>query len=193
VVGSTTSTLGAAAGAARATAAEAECGWLDARRLLDAAVTAADLLSRRDRLRLRRTELEASADANAEAVSRLSRARAAQVVRPLLVGVDRAMTALDAAEKGVLAALDAAPADLGDAPEGKLRTHVRLLGRAAADDAAALGRLVEVEAGLEKRRRSLRSARAALDDLAAALAVDDGWLAGRQAARGGSRARVDRT
>src|SRR6185436_16548563 len=42
VVGSTTSTLGSAAGAARATAAEAEAGWLDARRLLDAAVTAAD-------------------------------------------------------------------------------------------------------------------------------------------------------
>ena len=56
-------------------------------------------------------------------------------------GVDRALTALDAAEKGVLAALDAAPADIADAPDGSLRTHVRAAGRASAsrggDPAAA--------------------------------------------------------
>lgn len=183
VVGSTTSILASAATEARSAATAAEAVWLEARRLLDEAVSAAELLARRDRLRLRRIELEASADLNAQAVTRLGRARAAQAVRPLLVGVDRAATALDAAEKSVLAALDAAPADLGDAPEGKLRTHVRAVGRAAADDAAALGRLVEVEAGLEKRRRALRASRAALDDLAAALAVDDAWLAGRPGAR----------
>lgn len=179
VVSATTATLSALAGSARSRSGEAEAEWLEARRLLDEARVVADLVATRDRLRVRRAELEASADLNSQAVSRLARARSAQAVRPLLVGLDRALTALDAAEKGVLAALDAAPPDIADAPDGSLRTHVRAASRSAASEAATLQRLVEVEAGLATRRRAMRAARAALDDLQAAITVDDTWLAGR--------------
>ncbi|WP_028051184.1 AAA family ATPase [Cellulomonas sp. URHD0024] len=183
VVSSTTSALDALAGSARTLAGEAEASWLETRRLLEDARRVAELVSSRERLRVRRAELEASADLNAEAVTRLGRARSAQAVRPLLVGVDRALTALDAAEKAVLAALDGAPPGIAGASDGSLRAHVRAAGRAAASQAATLQRLVDVEAGLEKRRRAVRDARAALDDLAAAIALDDAWLAARPALR----------
>ncbi|WP_028045982.1 AAA family ATPase [Cellulomonas sp. URHE0023] len=191
VVASTTSSLGALAASSTAVAAEAEGAWLEARRLLDEARSAADLVTTRDRLRRRRAELEASADLNLEAVARLTRARTAQAVRSLLTGLDRALTALDAAEKGVAAALDTAPADIADAPDGSLRSHVRAAGKAAAAEAATVLRLVGVEAGLAQRRRSVRDARAALDDLATAIALDDDWLAGRPAARDALTAALD--
>lgn len=183
VVSVTTARLSLLADSARTAAGHAEAAWGETRRLLDDARRVAELLATRDRLRGRRAELEASADLHQEAVTKLDRARAAQAVRPLLVGLDRALTALDAAEKGVLAALDAAPSDIADAPGASLRTHVRAAGRLAEATAATLARLVDVEAGLEQRRRAVRAARAALDDLGDAIAVDDVWLAARPAAR----------
>ncbi|KRD43436.1 exonuclease [Cellulomonas sp. Root930] len=155
-----------------------------ARALLDQ-VTATDaLLTRRSALRTERAALDAAADVNAEAVLRLTAARSAQAVRPLLVGLERAETALDGARKALRAALDAAPDDIAIPPTGTaLRAHVQATGRVAVEEAAALARLVDVEAGLEARRRAVRDARHAIDDLVAAIAADDAWLAVRPAAR----------
>lgn len=148
-------------------------------------VTATDaLLRRRDSLRAERSALDESADLNAEAILRLTAARAAQAVRPLLLGAERARTALDAARKTVTAALDGAPPDIAAPPRGTdLRTHVQAEGRSAVELSAALGRLVDIEAGLESRRRAVRAARHAIDDLVAAIAADDQWLAARPSAR----------
>ncbi|WP_421742530.1 AAA family ATPase [Cellulomonas sp.] len=169
---------------ARAAATTADEVRRQARALLDQ-VTATDaLLTRRSALRTERAALDAAADVNAEAVLRLTAARSAQAVRPLLVGLERAETALDGARKALRAALDAAPEDIAIPPTGTaLRAHVQATGRAAVEEAAALARLVDVEAGLEARRRAVRDARHAIDDLVAAIAADDAWLAARPAAR----------
>ena len=91
---------------------------------------------------------------------------------------------LDAARKTLTAALDGAPEDVGTPPDGTdLRTHVQAVGRSAAESAGALARLVDVEVGLESRRRALRHTRHTVDDLIAAIASDDQWLATRPGAR----------
>ncbi|MEZ0446491.1 AAA family ATPase [Cellulomonas sp. ICMP 17802] len=179
-----TRVLDGIAGSARATATAADAARRTARAHLDE-VTATDaLLRRRDVLRAERAALEAAADVNADAILRLTAARAAQAVRPLLLGAERARTALDAARKTVTAALDGAPHDISTpSPGADLRTHVQAAQRAAVEASAALGRLVEVEAGLEARRRAVRQARHAIDDLVAAIATDDGWLVARPTAR----------
>ncbi len=179
-----TAVLDAHAATARDAAAVAESARQAAREHLDRTTATDALLRRRDVLRAERAELEAAADLNADAVLRLTAARAARAVRPLLVGAERAATALDAARKTVTAALDAAPADVATPPAGtELQAHVQSTGRAALEDAAQLARLVEVEAGLEARRRAVRDARHGIDDLVAAIAADDQWLARRPEAR----------
>ncbi|WP_315093305.1 SMC family ATPase, partial [uncultured Cellulomonas sp.] len=168
----------------RSAAVSADAVRRSAREHLDRSTATEALLRRRDVLRAEHAALDAAADMNAEAILQLTAARAAQAVRPLLLGADRAETALDAARKTLDAALDGAPGDVGSPPSGvDLRTHVQTTGRSAVEEAAALSRLVDVEAGLESRRRAVREARHAIDDLVAAIAGDDAWLAARPAAR----------
>ena len=169
---------------AQAAATAADAVRQTTRADLDRTTATDALLRRRDGLRAERAALEAAADLNADALLRLTAARAAQAVRPMLVGAERAGTALDAARKTVAAALDGAPADIATPPPGvDLRAHVQAAGRSAVEAAAALTRLVDVEAGLEARRRAVRDARHGIDDLVAAIAADDQWLAARPAAR----------
>ncbi|WP_421735789.1 AAA family ATPase [Cellulomonas sp.] len=169
---------------AGAAATAADDARRQARELLDQVTATDSLLRRRAALRTEREALDAAADTNAEAVLRLTAARAAHAVRPLLVGLERAETALDGARKALRAALDAAPEDIAVPPAGTaLRAHVQARGRVAGEEAAALARLVDVEAGLEVRRRAVRDARHAIDDLVAAIAADDEWLAARPGAR----------
>ncbi|KQY22873.1 exonuclease [Cellulomonas sp. Root485] len=183
VVGRTDELDGWAAGA-RAAAVAADAVRQAARTHLDETTATHALLRRRDGLRAERAALEAAADSNAEAILQLTAARAAQAVRPLLLGAERAATMLDAARKTVTAALDGAPDDIAAPPEGTdLRAHVQAAGRSAAEAAGALARLVDVEAGLESRRRAVRQTRHAVDDLIAAIAADDQWLATRPTAR----------
>ncbi|WP_456846419.1 AAA family ATPase, partial [Cellulomonas sp. P5_C6] len=179
-----TDLLDGLAATARAAALSAEAARQSAREHLDQ-VTATDaLLRRRDTLRAERAALDAAAEMNTEAVLQLTAARAARAVRPLLQGAERAGTSLDAARKTLTAALDGAPDDIATPPNGSdLRVHVQAAGRSAVETSAALGRLVEVEAGLEGRRRAVRQAGHAIDDLVAAIAADDTWLAARPAAR----------
>lgn len=54
---------------------------------------------------------------------------------------------------------------------------------AAVGQAAAVERLVAVEAALEGRRQEVRAARAVVDDVRAEIAVHETWLAGRPAER----------
>lgn len=192
VVAERTDVLDGWAAGARAAAVAADAVRRAARADLDQ-VTATDaLLRRRAALREERAALDAAADLNAEAVLQLTAARAARAVRPLLLGAERAATVLDAARKTLTAALDAAPEDIGTPPDGTtLRTHVEAAGRSAAESAGALARLVDVEAGLESRRRGVRQTRHAVDDLVAAIATDDQWLAARPAARAALRTTLE--
>ncbi|KQR11720.1 AAA family ATPase [Cellulomonas sp. Leaf334] len=184
VVGERTDALDGWAAGARAAAVAADAVRRAARTHLDEATATHALLRRRDGLRAERAALEAAADVNAEALLQLTAARAAQSVRPLLLGADRAGTMLDASRKTLTAALDGAPDDIATPPDGtELRTHVQATGRSAAEAAGALARLVDVEAGLESRRRAVRQTRHAVDDLIAAIATDDQWLATRPTAR----------
>lgn len=192
VVGERTDALDAWTVGARAAATAAGALREAARTHLDESTATHGLLRRRDGLRAERAALESAADANAEAVLQLTAARAAQAVRPLLLGAERAATTLDAARKTVTAAVDGAPDDLAAPPDGTdLRTHVQAAGRSAAAEAGALARLVEVEAGLESRRRAVRQTRHAVDDLVAAIATDDQWLATRPTARAALTAELE--
>lgn len=192
VVGERTDALDAWAAGARAAAVAADAVRRAARTHLDESTATHALLRRRDGLRAERAALEAAADMNAEAVLQLTAARAAQAVRPLLLGAERAATMLDAARKTLTAALDGAPEDIATPPHGaELRAHVQTTGRSAAEAAGALARLVEVEAGLEARRRAVRQTRHAVDDLVAAIATDDQWLATRPAARAALAAELE--
>ncbi|MDQ0372479.1 AAA family ATPase [Cellulomonas humilata] len=183
VTGRTDELAGWAAGA-RAAAVAADAVRRAARTHLDESTATDALLRRRDALRSERAALDAAADMNAEAILQLTAARSAQAVRPLVLGADRAATMLDAARKTVTAALDGTPDDIATPPEGTdLRTHVQAAGRVSAEAAGALARLVDVEAGLESRRRAVRQTRHTVDDLVAAIASDDQWLATRPAAR----------
>ena len=184
VVRARTDVLDQRAAATQAAAVAADAVRHAARVDLDSATATDALLRRRAALRSERAELDAAADLHAAAILQLTSARAAQAVRPLLRGAERARTALDAVRKTVAAALDGAPDDIASPPPGTdLRTHVQETGRAAAESAGALARLVDVEAGLESRRRAVRQAHHDIDDLIAAIAADDQWLAGRPVAR----------
>ena len=112
VVDATTAGLGATADVLAGEATARHAAWEAARTALDDARTTAALLERRDALRTERTLLDAGADAHAADVRRLARARAAGAVRPLLTGWQDARTAHDTAVKALVAAADAAPADL---------------------------------------------------------------------------------
>ncbi|MBO3101037.1 AAA family ATPase [Cellulomonas fengjieae] len=187
-----TEVLDARADATRTAAATADAARRAAREHLDRSTATEALLRRRDALRAEHAALDAAADVNAEAILQLTAARAAQAVRPLLRGADRARAAHEAARKTVTAALDAAPHDIATPPAGTdLRSHVQVAGRSAAEAAGALARLVDVEAGLEGRRRAVRRAHHGIDDLIAAIAADDRWLAARPDARRALVAELD--
>lgn len=184
VVAGRTDALGAVATRTRTAAVAADQVRRAARAHLDETTATDALLRRRAGLRAERAALDAAADMNAEAVLQLTAARAAQAVRPLLLGAERAATLLDAARKTLTAALDAAPEDVGSPPDcTDLRAHVQATGRSAAEAAGALTRLVDVEAGLRDRRRAVRRTRDTVDDLIAAIATDDAWLATRPVGR----------
>ena len=189
--------------AAEQLAADAE--WERARSAAEETRATAELLSRRERLRAERSVLEGLAEQHAGDVARLDAARRAAPVRPLLAGDEVARAALEAAEKEWAAALDAAPTGLvpvGSAPVGSLLPgavggpavgaadggdasgaerslvrHLRDSQRQAVEEAARLQRLVEVEEGLDARRRAVRRAAELLEDLSGEIAADDAWLA----------------
>lgn len=244
VVGVLGATVTGAATAAEARAASAEQRRADARTALDEATRTDHLLRRRDALRAEQAALEAAEPVHRDAQARLTTARAAQAVRPLLRRSDDARVALESAVKALDAAVDAAPSDLAelarrsapagvgpdgpspagsagagavsprggagtaDATGGARRVSLgvddaaqptlfddltveavpplveqrRLLDAAREESvgqAAAVERLVAVEAGLEGRRQEVRAARATVDDLRAEIAVHDAWLAAR--------------
>lgn len=170
----------AAAAAARDTARAAH----------ERARATAALVGRRDALRRERQRLDEGATEHADDVEVLARARAAAAVRPLLTGWQDACTAYDTAAKDLRAAADVAPPDL--LPDGGVlapealeawRPHLRASRDAAADEAATVRRLVDVEAGLVDRRQRLRRAEGVLDDLRAEVTATATWLAARPAAR----------
>jgi len=171
----------------------------------------ANLITRRSRLAAEQEELDRGQEAHVDGVARLDRARAAGAVRPMLDALDRSLADVGAARKGLLAAADAAPsavaatvrevvAGLGDGdglhgvgPDGLLtRGAVDLLAprrllvelrNGAADDAAALDRVVGLEAALNDKRRAVRDSRDQADTLRDQIAADDAWLAARPAER----------
>ena len=118
VVAGRTDELDGWAAGARAAAVAADAVRRAARTHLDESTATDALLRRRDALRAERAALDAAADMNAEAILQLTAARAAQAVRPLLLGAERAATMLDAARKTVTAALDGAPDDIATPPDG---------------------------------------------------------------------------
>ncbi|WP_309133987.1 SMC family ATPase [Cellulomonas sp.] len=71
----------------------------------------------------------------------------------------------------------------GEAATGAWRAHVAGARAAAADEASALRRLVAVEEELDGRRRAVRDAGTAIDDLRAEVEAHDVWLAARPEAR----------
>jgi len=161
-----------------------------AREALDLATGQAALLARRDRLRRQHAELAEHAAEHVAAVRRLARGRAAVGVRPLLAAAASAATALDAATKVLEAAFDATPAgvapagDVGDlAAADRMRDELEAVSGAARQTAARLERAVALEAGLDARRRHVRTQAVALDDLRAEVAAHDAWLAARPTAR----------
>ncbi|QHT57383.1 AAA family ATPase [Cellulomonas sp. H30R-01] len=218
VVGALTATVTEAAVVAEARASSAGQRRADARTALDEATRTDHLLRRRDTLRAERAALDEAAPVHRDAQARLTTARAAQAVRPLLRRSDDARVALESAEKALDAAVDAAPSDLAElarrsAPDGTDLDGADLDGsplpgvaqptlfddltvepvpptvdrrrlldaerEESVGQAAAVERLVAVEAGLEGRRQEVRAARATVDDLRAEIAVHDGWLAAR--------------
>ncbi|UCN14643.1 AAA family ATPase [Cellulomonas iranensis] len=99
-------------------------------------------------------------------------------------GPAAAGTASDGPAAGT-AGTSAAPGPDADAERvlDAWRTHLRTARTDAAEDAAALRRTVETEAGLVARRRTVRDLAAVLDDLRAEAAAATEWLAQRPAAR----------
>ncbi|TGY77078.1 AAA family ATPase, partial [Cellulomonas shaoxiangyii] len=183
------------AAATRLTAESAAAGatWDRARQGCDDAVATARLLTRRTELRADLARLEDARPRHDADVLRLSAARAAAAVRPLLLGADEAATAWAGARKALLAAVDAAPADLHPAA----RVLDALRGTDATDPAGGAGTdgpgttgtrtggADEVDA--EDWRVRLADARAASADDAAALrrlvGVEEGLGAQRRAVR----------
>lgn len=167
--------------------ADARRALAEAEARVGAAERTVELLARRAALRAERDELAARADEHAEDRARRDRARRAAVVRALLAGVDAALTEVASAEKAVHAAVDAAPAGLvpqharafgllghraptlpGDAEDshghaGPALTHELEAERSrAADLAATLARLADLESGLLERRRAVEDLRTSL-------------------------------
>ncbi|ROS26139.1 AAA family ATPase [Cellulomonas sp. PhB150] len=194
LVGAHAVALGAAAEGAVTTAAAAELARAGAGVALDDAVRTERLIARRTRLLADQAALDAALSQHAEAVLVLERARAAAAVRPLLEGADRALADVATARKTVVAALDAAPpalaavvtggsdgtdhpGDVDPAVLGPLR-DVR---EDAVRDAAALTRVVSLEAELNDKRRAVRDARDLVETLRDEIAADDRWLAARPA------------
>lgn len=199
--------LGSAAAQCRAAAQASEAGHVEAAAELARVATLAGLAARRDALRSEHERLVAQSDEHEALVRAVSLAHAARAVLPVLDGRDRAVVALESAVKALDAASDAAPADLvalavagaGGGPADELAGDGALLsvdeaqGVAPADPRAQLRRLraellavsaglaraVGLEAGLEERRRQVRTQHDRVDDLTAELAAHDGWLAGR--------------
>lgn len=196
----------AAADSAHAAASAAELARAAAGTALEDAVRTDRLLARRTRLLAERAALDASLSQHGEAVLLLERARAAAAVRPLLDGADRALADVATARKTVLAALDAAPAALvgsvgllpapatagadggGAIAEPALDdpavlASLRQVREDAVRDAAALTRVVGLEADLNDKRRAVRDARDLVETLRDEIAADDRWLSGRPAVR----------
>lgn len=71
------------------------------------------------------------------------------------------------------------------------RTRVAEVRAVAADEAAALRRLVTLEESLDGLRRAVRAAAAGIDDLRTEVAAHDAWLTARPDARAGLVARRD--
>ncbi|HUX71612.1 MAG TPA: AAA family ATPase [Cellulomonadaceae bacterium] len=92
--------------------AQARAEHLAARTELVATTERASALARRDALRAEQAALDARSADHADARTRLSEARRAALVRPLLDGADRADAALRDALRSWRTALRAAPADL---------------------------------------------------------------------------------
>jgi len=188
--------LGADAERSLAAAATAERERAAAGAALDDAVRTDRLLARRTRLLTEQRALDAALSQHGEAVLLLERARSAAAVRPLLEGADRALADVATARKTVLAALDAAPAALtalvpGLAPDGDVDVlddpavlaSVRQVREDGVRDAAALTRVVGLEADLNDKRRAVRDARDLVETLRDEIAADDRWLAARPALR----------
>lgn len=228
VVGTFAADVTSAATTAHDLAAAAERRRADARTALDEATRTAELLRRRDALRAERAALDEAEPLHRAARARLTTARSAQSVRPLLHRSDEARVALESASKALDAAVDAAPSDLAELARRSWPDDAEPAGRSGsrgADDggaalpgavgsaqptlfdvaveavgsaspagerrlldvareqavaqAAAIERLVAVEAGLEARRQEVRGARAGVDDLRTEIGVHDTWLATR--------------
>lgn len=228
VVGTFAADVTSAATTAHDLAAAAERRRADARTALDEATRTAELLRRRDALRAERAALDEAEPLHRAARARLTTARSAQSVRPLLHRSDEARVALESASKALDAAVDAAPSDLAELARRSWPDDAEPAGRSGsrgADDggaalpgavgsaqptlfdvaveavgsaspagerrlldvareqavaqAAAIERLVAVEAGLEARRQEVRGARAGVDDLRTEIGVHDTWLAAR--------------
>jgi exonuclease SbcC len=185
---------------------------LDAARTeLDDAQDVLTLLTRRATLLAEQEELDARATEHADERDRRDRARRAAAVRPLLAGVDAATTEVTSAEKHVHATVDAAPAGLvpqharafgllghrpatlpGDAGDGdghagpELTAQLDAERARAADLAATLARLVDVESLMPERER-------AVDDLRRSLATsraESARLTDQLATRPAERAEV---
>ncbi len=158
-------------------AAAAADAWDRARRDCDAAVATAALLTRRAALRADLARLEdGRADHEAD-VLRLAAARSSAAVRPLLLGAEDAATAWAGARKALLAAVDAAPADLHPSPvvHDALREAVRTPADVAPDDppdgvrAGARADATDADAATEAWRALVADARVAAADEASAL------------------------
>ncbi len=193
-VGSRTSSLVTAAERAVAEVAVADEARAAARAELDRAAATAALLRRRTALRTEREMLAAMADDAAARARRLAGARQAATVRSLLDGVDAAATALEAAGKELAAAIDAAPAGLvpsGAPHDDVLRGRLDAAAREATGTAAALVRLVAVEAGLRRRESELEGRSTGAERLRAEVAVVAEWLVARPAERAALVGRLD--
>ena len=188
--------------------ARARTDHLAARDELAAAVERSSALARRDALRSEQAALDARSAGHATARTRLSEARRAALVRPLLDGADRADAAQRDARGWWHAALGAAPADLvallGDGvarggagshgaglpevglPDADLLDAARLDG-ARLDAArmrdhgvvATLERMVGLEAGLPALRATGDALEAELDDVGRDLVAIEAELVAR--------------
>ncbi|MDM7830243.1 AAA family ATPase [Cellulomonas edaphi] len=182
--------LAADAASLRVAADEAETLRVTSARALEEATATQRLITRRRSLLDEQAALDAAGAQHTEAVVLLERARSAAAVRPLLQGVDRAAADVATARKTVRAALDAAPESLAalvaeatDVPGATVLARLRTAREDAVRDAAALDRVVGLEASLNDERRTLREARDLADTLRDEISADDAWLSTRAALR----------
>lgn len=185
LVGQVTGALDDELDDARRSATTAEAERVAAAKALDDANRVERLLARRTALLTEREALDGALEQHTEGLLLLERARSAAAVRPLLDSVDRAQADVATARKTVVAALDASPAALrsvaGQA-DARALGPLRDLREQGMRDAAALDRVVGIEAALNEKRRAVRTARDLVETLGLELAADDAWLAGRPSA-----------